>query len=112
MTTKYIFATAPGIYATDGTDAGTIFFQATDADFVPQPEALTMPLTNGRVEFFTLVNPALDLIGALTGGTVAGTSQVGTTLAPDGLGTAGDTVSKVVAIGSRVSFAFNIPGSG
>jgi hypothetical protein len=77
-------------------------------------------LPNGKVLFIALVNPSLDLIGALTAGiriwetdgTAAGTTLVTDTQAPDGLEIAGDTISNVVAIGDNVSFAFNMPGNG
>ena len=116
----YIYATASGVYSTDGTSAGTTLLQATGADFVPQPGTQMVALPNGKVLFFALVNLSLDFLGAFTGGiriwetdgTVAGTTLVGQVSAPDGLQTAGDTISNVVAIGSEVSFAFNVPGSG
>jgi hypothetical protein len=121
MTTKlYIYATSTGVYSTDGTSAGTTLLQATGADFVPQPGTQMVTLPNGKVLFFALVNPALDLLGALvdgiqiweTDGMAAGTTLVGETAAPDGLEIPGDTISNVVAIGNEVSFAFNVPGSG
>jgi hypothetical protein len=117
---KFIYATSTGVYSTDGTSAGTTLLQAPGADFVPQPTTQMVTLPNGKVLFFALVNPSLDLVGALTGGiqiwetdgTAAGTTLVGQAAAPDGLATPGDTISNVVAIGGEVSFAFNVPGSG
>ena len=46
---KYIFATSAGVYATDGTAAGTTLLQATGADFVPQPDTPMVTLPNGEV---------------------------------------------------------------
>src|ERR1700680_3206791 len=117
---KYIYDTSAGVYATDCTVAGTTLLQAAGADFVPQPGTQMVTLPNGKVLFFALVNPSLDLIGALVAGIriwetdapAAGTTLVGEPTAPDGLETAGDTISNVVAIGNEVSFAFNIPGNG
>jgi hypothetical protein len=117
---EYIYATNAGVYATDGTSAGTTLLQATGADFVPQPDTPMVTLPNGEVLFFALVNPSLDLIGATTdgiriwetNGTAAGTTLVAEAPAPDGLRVSGDTISNVVAIGDNVSFAFNVPGSG
>ena len=119
-TKRYIYATSSGVYSTDGTSAGTTLLVAAGADFVPQPGTPMITLPNGKVLFFALVNPSLDLIGALTSGiriwetdgTVAGTTQTGTSVAPDGLTTVGDNIDNVVAIGTEVSFAFNIPSSG
>jgi hypothetical protein len=117
--TRYIYATAAGVYATDGTDAGTTLLVAAGADFVPQPATQMITLANGKVLFFGLVNPSLDPIGAVTSGiriwetdgTVAGTTQTGTTVPPDGLSIAGDSISNVVAIGNQIAFTYQIPGS-
>src|ERR1700719_1778266 len=103
----YVYATATGVYSTDGTAAGTTLLQAAGTDFVPQPGTQMVTLPNGKLLFFALVNPSLDLIGALsdgiriweTDGTAAGTILVTDTQAPDGLQTTGDTISNVEAIG-------------
>jgi hypothetical protein len=120
FTPKLIFATSAGVYSTDGTAAGTTLLQAAGADFVPQPGSQMVTLPDGKVLFVALVNPSLDLIGALTAGiriwetdgTATGTTLVADIPAPDGLTTPGDSISNAVAIGNNVSFAFNVPGSG
>ena len=108
------------MYSTDGTSAGTTLLEAAGADFVPQPSTQMVTLPNGKVLFFALVNPSLDLIGALTDGiriwetdgTASGTTLVADVQAPDGLTPPGDNISNVEAIGDNVSFAFNVPGNG
>ena len=64
----------------------------------------------GRITAKYILATAADVYATV--GTVAGTSMVANTVAPDGLTTAGDSISHVAAIGSRVTFAVNIPGSG
>ena len=67
-TKRYIYATSSGVYSTDGTSAGTTLLVAAGADFVPQPGTPMVTLPNGKVLFFGLVNPSLDIIGAITSG--------------------------------------------
>ena len=106
--------------STGGTSAGTALLLAAGADCVPQTGAQMVTLPNGKVLFFGLVNPGLDVVGAQTSGiliwetddTVAGTTPTGNTGAPDSLSHPGDNIGNVVAIGAEISFAFTIPGSG
>lgn len=114
----YIYATTSGVYATDGTDAGTVLLQATSADFVPLPNTPMVTLPNGKVLFFAFVNPSLDPGAATssgiriweTDGTAAGTTLTGTVPPVDTLLFGAESISNVIAIGGKVAFSYNFGG--
>jgi hypothetical protein len=106
-----------GVYATDGTAAGTTLITAANTPLTPSYQMATLP--NGEVVFTEhYYNPSdpLSMIQALqlweTNGTAAGTAtfmsfpDVGTGLPNDGAG-----MSNFVSFGTRVLFEY-APGDG